>query len=446
MTRAAGTLDSFETQGTARDLDIPLAIVMAACFLPYINLGPLSAPSQIQPWAALLAWGWVAVKVLTTGLRISTIQWILLAFALWFMLFVYAGEGFELETYFRRSAAFLLSAGIFLAGQHLTPATLWKALKLTLPLWLLFAVLRYVSSSLYFDLVTPLVPTVVDSTERGTSSLAPEATDFGFTMAVMLVLCMITRRRLVEEGVATEKWPLWVATAGALLSQSGTGYLGLALIGVLYLLTRPPGRYGRPAQIVAAILVALSAFVLLGAVSSSTVRGIDLLRTALYSPNALMDTTLSYRVAHNAVGFLGMVDTDLRGYGAGAFVNEAPGVYSRHSLGNTLDLNLYYESAVPATLSQSPVSHFAVIMLEFGIIGIAYIFVVFGFAVKSEIPFKAIAVAVLITTWANSFGASWPPFWVLIGVMMSPYFRARVAPLTADSKISQHRPAPPREK
>lgn len=425
MTRSTRSLLEAEEGDDALQLSVPLAVVMAACLLPYINLGPLSVPSQVQPWAALLAWIWVGVKVLTKGLRVSPLQWALLIFALWFMFYVYAGEGFDLQVYFRRSAAFLLSAGIFLAGQYLTPATLWRALKLSLPLWLTFAVLWYTIPSLYFAVVTTLVPTVVVSGARGTSSLAPEATDFGFTMVFMVVLCMITRRRLREEGVRAEKWPLVAAIVCALLSQSGTGYIGLTLIGVLYLITRPSGRYGLVGRSLIAALIALPAILLLDSVTSSGIRGVDLLSTAIRSPGELMDTTVSYRVAHNMVGYFGLLDSDLKGYGAGAFVNEAPDVYARHALGRILDLNEYYGAAVPATLSQSPVSQIAVIMLEFGIIGVIYVAVLFTFAIRSKVPYKAIAVSILAVTWLNSFPAGWPPLWVMIGVMMSPHFRAK---------------------
>jgi hypothetical protein len=434
LARATRSLIEPGEVNTSHELSIPLVVVMAACFLPYINLGPLSVSSQVQPWAAILAWLWVGLKVLRTGLRVSAVQWTLLIFALWFMVYVYAGEGFNLEIYFRRSAAFLLSAGIFLAGQYLTPSTLWRALKLTLPLWLAFALLRYVSSSAYFALVTPLVPTVVNSAARGSSSLAPEATDFGFTMVIMVVLCMITRHRLREEGMAAEKWPLVVAIVSALLSQSGTGYFGLALIGVLYAATRPPGRYGAAGRYLAAALVAVPAYLVLGSLTASGVRGVDLLSTSVQTPGELMDTTFSYRVAHNVVGYLGMLDSDLLGYGAGSFVSEAPAVYARHAVGSILSLNSYYGSAVPATLSQSPVSQFAVIMLEFGIIGVIYVVVLFAFAIRSRVPFKAIAVVILALTWLNSFPVAWPPFWVLIGVLMSPYFHAKTFAGRTDDK------------
>lgn len=398
-----------------------LVIVVALCLLPYLNFGPLSAPSQVQPWAALLAWLWVAFKALTTGLRITGMQWLLLVFAVWFMLDVYGGEGFDLQTYFRRSAAFLLSAGIFLACQYLTPSGLWRALKLTLPLWLAFAVMRYVSEDAYFSVVAPLVPTVVRSAARGSSSLAPEATDFGFTMVFMLVLCMIARRRLREEGNGS-RWPLLVAVAATLLSQSGSGYLALALVGVLYLVFKPSARFGVLGRIFTTAVIAGPVILVLDSLTSSGVRGIDLLSTAIQSPSELMDTTVSYRVAHSLVGLFGLLDSNLAGYGAGAFVNEATAVYHRHSVGNLLGLQGYYAYEVPAGLSNSPVSQFAVFMLDFGIIGVIYLVALAVFALRSRIPWKPIAVAMLFVAWFNSFPAGWPPFWLMIGIMMSPHF------------------------
>ena len=414
-----------EQSNAALSSSTSLVIVVALCLLPYLNFGPLSAPSQVQPWAALLAWLWVAFKALTSGLRITGMQWLLLAFAVWFMLDVYGGEGFDLQTYFRRSAAFLLSTGIFLACQYLTPAALWRALKLTLPLWLTFAVLRYVSEDAYFSIVTPLVPTVVRSAARGSSSLAPEATDFGFTMAFMLVLCMIARYRLREEGAHVERWPLLVAVVATLLSQSGSGYLALALIGALYLVFKPAARFGAMGRIFATAAIAAPVILVLGSLTSSGVRGIDLLSTAIQSPSELMDTTVSYRVAHNVVGFFGLVDSNLAGYGAGAFVNEATEVYHRYSVRDVLGLSGYYADSVPLTLSQSPVSQFAVIIFDLGVVGLIYLVMLFAFAIRSQIPYRAIAVAMLFVSWFNSFPAGWPPFWVLVGVLMSPHFRLR---------------------
>jgi hypothetical protein len=409
----------------ARRVNLALVTIMVVCLLPYVNVGPFSAPSQIQPWAGLLAWLWVISRVLTSGLRISALQWTLLLFAAYFMINVYQGEGFDFSIYLRRSSAYLLSAGIFLAAQYLTPATLWRALKITIPIWLAFGALRYIDITTYYSIVTPLVPTVVASDERGTSSLAPEATDFGFTMVMVVVLCMITRRRLTQQGIRAEKWPLVAAVLSALLSLSGMGYLGLGVVGAVYVLTGPAGSVGRIGRGLIAIFMAIITVTVMSLLPTQTIRGIELLRLAIQDPIALMDTTTSYRVAHSVVGVYGIVDSGLWGYGAGSFPTEAAGVYYRHDLGNVFGLKGHYAANVPLSLSTTPSSQVAIILLEFGVIGVLYLMLIFGFAMRSRIPLKAVAIAILFLSWLGSFPGAWPPFWMMIGIMMSPHFVAK---------------------
>jgi hypothetical protein len=411
----------------ARRVNVSLVVVVVACLLPYFNIGPFSAPSQVQPWPALLAWLWVAPRALRSGLRFSAVQCLLLLFAAYFMIHVYGEEGFDFSTYLRRSGAFLLSAGIFLAGQYLTPATMWRALKVTIPIWLAFGALRYIDSTIYYSVVTPLVPTVVVSDERGTSSLAPEATDFGFTMVFVVVLCMITRRRLTQQGIHAEKWPLVAAVASVLLSLSGTGYLGLAVVGAVYVLAGPAGKFGRIGRSSFGVLMVICTVTIISLLPSQTVRGIELLRLAIQDPIALMDTTTSYRVVHTVVGVFGIADSGFWGYGAGSFGSEAPDVYYRHHLGNIFGIEGYYAERIPVSLGGSPASQFGLILLEFGVVGVLYLTLLFGFAMRSRIPLKAVAIAVLFLAWLGSFPIAWPPFWVVIGIMMSPHFVAHEA-------------------
>lgn len=419
-----GIQETSQPGATADDRQINRGLVLIAvvCLLPYVGIGPFSAPSQIQPWAGLLAWLWVAYRAMRTGIKITGFQWALLLFATFFMLNVYGGAGFDLAVYLRRSGAYLLSAGIFLACQYLTPATLWVALKLTVPVWLGFGLLRYVDSGTYYAIVTPLVPTVFSSNVRGSSSLAPEATDFGFTMVFIVVLCLITRQRLKQQGRIGEKWPLYGAIASALISLSGTGYIGLAVVGAIHVLSGPAVKFGIIGRTLLAVLFAAATFATLSILPSQSVRGLELIRVAVQDPYSLMNTTTSYRVVHGAVGVLGIKDSEYIGYGAGSFQTEAPGVYYRHHLGEAFNLANHYEQNVPATLRTNPSSHVAVMLLEFGLFAVLYLGLIFTFASRSKIPLKGIAVAVLALAWLGSFPASWPPFWVVIGIMMSPHF------------------------
>ncbi|CAH0349665.1 MAG: hypothetical protein WA085_20580 [Sphingobium sp.] len=405
-----------------------LTIAALLCCLPYLVFGPLAAPSQVQPWAALVCWLFLAQRLLTQDLRINRLQMILAAFAFWFMVYVYRPDQVSLDYYFRRSASFLLSWGIVMAMQYLSPALLWRLLKITLPLWTAFGILGYVSTSLYFKITAPLVPTIVGvAGGRGTTSLAPEATDFGFTMAFMLLLCMVTRSALRNRGATVERWPLWLAVFNIALSQSGSGFFAAVAIGILYALVSQTGagrapvmRYLGVGAFAAVMLIGLSALAVL---PETGIRGIDLMATALKSPEALFNTTFSYRVVHNYVGILGIIDSRFAGFGAGAFIAEGPRLYAEYGLGRLFGLTGWYATNVPATLSVSPTAFFPVILLEYGIVGLIYIVVLFRGVGISRIPYKPICIAMMFMTWAQSFPAAYPPFWLLVGLAMNPSFR-----------------------
>ena len=405
-------------------------MVLVLCFLPYLTLGPIAAPSQVQPWASIAAWIWVFARLARHGVSITLPQWIIIAFSVWFMLYVYQGEGFDLSVYFRRSAAFLLSVGIVLACTYASPRTIWKAICTVLPLWFAFALLRYAAPPIYFAVVTPFVPTVVVSSERGSSSLAPEATDFGFTMVFLLAIAMVVRARLLQEGGRPRRWPLLLAVFCAALSLSGTGIFGLALVAGIALANARPdrGRKSRLGRLVLLVVVGLAALFVLSTVAETGVRGVDLLAVAVTSPGELLNSTASYRIAHNLVGLHGLFDSNFIGYGAGSFLVEGYQVYLRHDVGGFLGLTGYYAQNVPATLMQSPVSFIAVILLEYGLAGLLFLVLVFTIAFRSSMPFAPLAGSLMVIAWAQSFPAAWPLFWVMLGIAMSPHFRSSEAP------------------
>lgn len=416
--------DEPERGNASRGVTPSLVVVMVACLLPYVNIGPFSAPSQVQPWAAILAWLWFGFHAIRSGARVTGLQMLLLAFAFYFMVRVYGGQGFDLLDYFRRSATFLLSAGIFLAGQYVTPATLWRALKITIPIWLAFGVLGYIDKALYFTVVTRLVPTVtLNQYEVGTSSLAPEATDFGLTMVAMVALCMITRYRLAKQGIHAEKWPLAGAILCVLISLSGSGYIGLAMTGLIYGLAGPAAKFITFRRVLLVALATVCALILVNVlIPDGQIRGVDLIKTMINDPTALTNTNFSGRLTHLTVGFLGLVDSNFLGFGASAYKIEAIDIYYKYNVENLLGLTGRYATQVPIGLTLAPLSQFALIAFEFGIIGIIYIIIIFVFAFRSRIPYKPVAIAVLFMAWLQSFPAGWPPFWIIIGIMMSPYF------------------------
>lgn len=420
-----------------------LAAATFLCCMPYLVFGPIAAPSQVQPWAALLCWLFIVQRVLTQQLQISNLHIILGAFAVWFLLYVYQPGQVGIEYYLRKSASFLISWSIVVAMQYLTPDLLWRILKITLPLWALFGVLGYVSAPLYHLITSPLVPTVIGvAGGRGTSSLAPEATDFGFTMVFMLLIGLVTRRCLQRQGVQTKVWPIWLAIANIALSTSGSGFFAAIAIGGLYYLTRPGQSAGRVARYFLIGLALAALIVIVGAMPETGVRGIDLLLLTLQTPQELINTTLSYRIVHNVVGVLGMLDSRLLGYGAGAFVNVGPHIYVAYDLGRFLGLTGWYGVNAPLSLASSPLAFFPVVLLEYGLAGLVYIFVLFRGVGLSRIPYRPLCLTMMFLTWLQSFPAAYPPFWLIVGLAVNPSFQDAARSMTPSRSVRIFRRRP----
>lgn len=407
-----------------------LAGAVVLCCLPYLVFGPIAAPSQVQPWAALLCWAFVVHRVLTSSLRINGFQLLVLAFALWFMLYVNDPGNVGLDYYLRRSASFVICWAIIVAAPYVSPILLWRVLTITLPLWSGFAVLGFVSKGLYLAITKPLVPTAQGvAGGRGATGLAPEATDFGFTMAFMVLLALITRKVLSDRGYKVPAWPIGLALFNVALSQSGSGFFAVIVLGGLFYLTREGAgsradiRGAVAFRLLAAGGVAGALVLTIGMAPETGVRGLDLVILSLRSPSGLLNTTLSYRIIHNAVGILGMIDSRLMGYGAGSFLKVGAQLYAQYDLGRFFGLTGYYAASVPLSFTGSPVAYFPVLFLEYGLAGLAFVLLLFRTVSLSALPYVPLALAMMFMTWVQSFPAAYPPFWLLIGLALNPGFR-----------------------
>lgn len=399
-----------------------LSAVLLLCMFPYLQFGPVAVPSQVQPWAAVVAWVWVVVHALSGNLRLSLTQLLLLAFSVWFLVWVYSAP-LEVETYLRRSGAFVLSMGIVLAVQYVRPETVWRCIRFAVPVWVVFGLIRYLAPGLYFSIIPSLVPSVYTSAARGSSSLAPEATDFGFLMVFLAVIALVARRALLVAGVRVSGWPIWLSGVGAFASLSGSGILGLALFLVMiYIINGVRGGW-RPARAASVVMIFGVLWFMLSAVPETGIRGVDLLVQSIVSPSDLLQTTAVYRVAHNVVGFFGLVTGGVLGYGAGAFLVVGPRLFSEFDVGGMLSLRGYYADSVPLSLSESPLSFAAVIMLEYGFVGVAFMVLLFVHVARSRIFYAPLVLVFMVLTWVQSFPAAWPLFWVLLGLTFNEHFR-----------------------
>lgn len=396
--------------------------------LPYVRIGPIGVPTEIQPWAALIAWLILLILLMTGRLYITRFAVIIFSFSVIFMVYIPLGENLDVGQYLRKSMAFVLSVSVMIVARYLTPRLILGVLKPVTLLWFVFAVLGETNPSLYQNVVSPLVPDAIGSFgERGVTSLAPEATDFGFVMVYFWVLAMLSSISDRENGGGGA--PLWlygVILACIILSRSGAGVLGLTVVLLVRAVTDSNVSRRRQLLPLRVFLFAISApFVLFFAshvIPETGVRGIDLLVIAIQSPLDLLQTTLSYRIAHNLVGIYGMVDSNFLGHGAGTFTVRGVDVYDEYSIGIILGVQGWYQINIPNTLGESALAMFPVIIFEYGLIGLVFLLILFGSVLNSTVRFRYVVFALLSLTWAQSFPVAFPLFWLLLGLVQNQSF------------------------
>ncbi len=83
----------------------------------------------------------------------------------------------------------------------------------------------------------------------------------------------------------------------------------------------------------------------------------------------------------------------------------------------------WYGANAPLSLASSPVAFFPVILLEYGLAGLIYIFILFRGVGLSRIPYKPLCLTMMFLTWLQSFPAAYPPFWLIVGLAMNPAFQ-----------------------
>lgn len=405
----------------------PLVVIVALTLLPYLQFGPIGTPTEVQPWAALAAWAMVPFFLVSGRLQITRFTVIILAFSLLFLSFIPLTDEVDLGQYLRKAVAFLLSVSLMIVARYVTPSLIIGVLKPVTLLWLAFAVLGEINPRLYQDVVTPFVPGALGAYgDRGVTSLAPEATDFGFVMVYFWLLAMLGSASNHSSG--GPQAPLWLYGAifvCILLSRSATGVMGLAILLIVRIATYDTAS-GKSHLSLRTFLIMVSApaisVLFAQFIPETGVRGIDLLVLSLQSPAELVHTTFSYRIAHNMVGICGMLDSNLLGHGAGTFTVSGIDVYHKYGIGDMLDVQGWYQFNIPHTLQISPLAIFPVIIFEYGVLGAIFLLYVFTNVLNSRIRVRFAVFVLLFLTWAQSFPVSFPLFWFLLGLIQNPFF------------------------
>lgn len=412
--------------GRAR-LGLTGPMVWLACVLtlmPYLSPGRL-LPSQVQPWAALLAWAVVIVASLR-GRRVQADMSVALMLLFTTMMLVYFpwDVPVDLADLVRKTIGIPLSIGLVILGQNIDRSTLRSAVWVAACAYLFGAILQYVSTSAYLSVVRPFVDVVnIQIGSRGAASFAPEATDLGFTMAFLLLIALLTYSSSDRRSRTAQAVLVVIILTTAALSQSGTGIIASIVVLSLWLVQR----LSRARKGLAIGALAVLAAILVYAVPSDevTIRGFALLQTSLSDPSALLQTSFAHRIVHNLVAVIAFVSSAGLGFGAASFTVVAPEIYVNYRIPQALDLSSYYSAAVLETLGTNALSVTAQLLTEFGVVGLSLIALLVMRVARSRVRFKLAVGALLIFTWLQSFPAAYPPFWLLIGLVCNEDFTRR---------------------
>lgn len=416
------------------------AVVFALALFPYVTAGPLAFPSEVQPWAALFAWLAILYALATKGLKLEKFHLFFLGFGALFLVYVPLMDEINIQSFLRVSGAFILCSSIVVLMQYMTPERMISLLKFASVVWFAFALLGQISPGTYLEVVRPFVPRALGAFgERGVTSLAPEATDFGFTMAYLCGFAFLATLAMQSKGKSgPPRWVFIVIVLSILLSRSASGIFAISIVYVFWRLLYKPERLSysgltRALLLVAVIVPLLALFV--AAAPATGVRGIDMMILTLTSPEELTNTTLSYRLAHNLVGIFGLLDSYLMGWGAGSFVRHGVDIYIKYDIASLIDVQGWYMENIPNTLRDKPMAVFPVIVFEYGIFGLIYVFGLFRYIIRSNVQGTMMIMALLLMAWAQSFPVAYPLFWALLGLVRNPHFL--VQPRQAQSTTTQ---------
>lgn len=403
-----------------------LAILITA-FLPYCSL-VLRLPTDVQPWAALISWIYwlIAARNRSWKVRLNGWDLILFAFCCYFLLYFYVDGEVSLFAYLRKNMVFLLSIAILWVARDFRIPVMRKALVFAAFAYTGFAVLQYLSTPAYVALAglfTRLKNIHIGN--RGAASLAPEATDFGLTMVYVVLFALILKRRDGSNtrilGINAYSLVIGLGLICIVLSRSGTGFIGVAVVGGLAFLSLT----ARKRYAVWAVLGLGAAVFTLAMLPEHVIqntRGLHLLFSVFSGAEFLFTTSFAHRSIHNIVSWIALFESYGLGYGAGSFTTVAPDIYERYGLATQFGMSNWHQEAVRVTLGSGALAVTALLVTEFGVAGILFIAIVFLIVWNSRLPYRSAILALMAMTWLQSFPAAYPMFWILIGLARNPAF------------------------
>lgn len=258
-------------------------------------------------------------------------------------------------------------------------------------------------------------------------------------MVYLVALYFVASASLVATN--TQRSPRWVYVVLVLnlfLSKSASGIFALSIICLMYVLSGSAKGHKKSRLLMLGVAFVLCSIAYIAAhfLSDTGVRGLDMLLMTIRSPASLNDTTFSYRLTHNIVGVFGLYDSNFLGYGAGSFITLGAKIYGDYHVGDLIGVRGWYAYNIPLTLLKQPLAFFPVIVFEYGIFGLLFCIYLFSAVFRSGLRHKIVIAAIIFLTWAQSFPAAYPLFWVLLGLVYNKDFcRPNSAPKVAALKV-----------
>ena len=394
-----------------------LFIVVTFCTLmPFVSV-VISFPSQMQPWAALFSMIGGLVFFLMKNNKLSLEIKSLIIFSLMLSMYITKYSVIDIE-YFKKNIGLVFSISILIFYYYYGyRSEFGRVILPVLYLYLFFAVLQYLSTPVYTGL-SGLFLDVSDIHigERGAASLMPEATDFGFTLNYFILITYLFYKQGVVSGRLL-KHVIILCVLMIFLSKSASGVITLVLLLSAIYCVNARIKLGHILASFAAIaLVLILIFVFSNELMN--IRGVVIIVDLLNDYETIMLTSFAHRFIHNAVGFLAFVDSNLLGFGAGTWSFMAEEVFQIHRLDIVFSLNPYYSIAVADSLNQAPLSNIGFMLLEYGVFGLIFVYLIFYKLTKIEAKLYMPALCIMLLTWLQSFPLAFPPFWMVIGLLM----------------------------
>ena len=387
--------------------------------MPYISPW-VQFPGNLQPYCFVLGW-------ILALMYVNKKRWMLdfdgyflgvVFFSIVTIFYLNPFGPVDIGQIFRKSISIFMSLGLLFIVSMTGFLKAKNAVVISVGLYTFFGLLHYLDADLFIELASKFVLLRdVEIGVRGTPSLAPEATDFGFTMVYMIVIvCIMRADRLLSAPLFSAIFLACIVNV--VLSQSVSGVIAGCLLSGIWCVRRiqlSTKRLIFGFFLVVFFLASSEAFLFSGKTMFGDVRVVQIGSEFLRDPSILLSTSFAHRFVHLYVGALGFFQTVGLGFGAGTFTIIAPEIYINSNVSAYFGLNAHYTHACYESLKESPVSVIGLLIFEYGFVGFALVLYLISLPFLCKNKYRYYISALIFLTLFQSFPLAYPLMWLLLG-------------------------------